>query len=64
MHNTIYMSFLNIKDYLVVSDVEAASYIFADMVESFCDRVVVYNSLDEDRIIAEGVEALHRYLFG
>lgn len=64
MHNTIFMCLLNIKNLLIVTDIEAASYVFADMIESMCDRVVLYNSLEENRIIAEGVEALHRYLFG
>jgi hypothetical protein len=52
------------KPDLRVTDIEAATVIFVDMLDSIVNRVTLYPlPLDDERIIYEGIEAISNYLF-
>lgn len=60
----IYDCLNTIKADLKVTDLEAATVIFMDMLDSIINRVTLYPlNLDEKRIINEGIEAINNYLF-
>lgn len=64
IRNIVYESFLEIKDELIVNDIEAAVIIFLDLLDSIIDRITLNPlQIDEARIINEGSDAICRFLF-
>ncbi len=58
-------SLLEIKDELIVKDVEAAAIIFLDILDSIIDRITLYPlQIEEEKVINEGIDAICRFLFG
>lgn len=50
---------------IVVKDLEAAAIISSDIISAIIDRISFYeNSMERERILNEGVQAICRYLFG
>lgn len=64
IRNIIYDCLFAVKTDLRVTDIEAATVIFMDMLDSIVNRVTLYPlQLDEERILYEGIEAINNYLF-
>ena len=65
MRSIIYNSLLELKDELIVADLEAATVVFMDMLDKLIDRVTLYPlEIDHERIINESIDAICLYLFG
>jgi AcrR family transcriptional regulator len=65
LRTIVHESLLEIKDELIVKDVEAATIIFLDLLDSIIDRITLYPlQIDEEKIINEGIDAICRFLFG
>lgn len=65
MRQIIFKSLQEIEDQLIVTDLEAAAIIFMDMLDKLIDRVTLYPlSIDNTRIIEQGLDALCLFLFG
>ena len=61
----VFNSLFEIKKELVVSDLEAATVVFTDMLDRLIDRLTLYPlDIERTRIINEGIDAICRYLFG
>ncbi|MDO5521598.1 MAG: TetR/AcrR family transcriptional regulator [bacterium] len=65
MRQIIYNSLLSIKDELIVTDLEAATIIFMDLLDKIIDRITLYPlPIENERIIDQGIHAICLFLFG
>lgn len=56
---------LDIKNELIVNDVQIAAIVLTDIISSLVDRIVFYeDNIDKDCILEEGIDAITMYLFG
>ena len=61
----VFESLLEIKDELIVTDIEAAAIIFIDLLDAIVNRITLYHlQIDDERIIEHGCDAICRFLFG
>lgn len=64
MRAIILEAFMEIKEELCVEDIEAAVFIFMDMLDSIIDRITFHSlPFEEERLITMGIEAICRFLF-